>query len=85
MLVQQNSRICMTSHAMPPHVPYAYRPIERSHCHAADRHPAAQVNRAAVAAVEQDGIVFLDEIDKIVVNPVREAQYSVAGSAGIAA
>ena len=29
-----------------------------------------QVNRAAVAAVEQDGIVFLDEIDKIVVNPV---------------
>ena len=29
-----------------------------------------QVSRLAVAAVEQDGIVFLDEIDKIVVNPV---------------
>lgn len=28
----------------------------------------SQVQREAVQAVEQDGIVFIDEIDKIVVN-----------------
>jgi hypothetical protein len=29
---------------------------------------AAQVQREAIQAVEQDGIVFIDEIDKIVVS-----------------
>ena len=32
-----------------------------------------QVTREAIQAVEQDGIVFIDEIDKIVVN--QEIRY----------
>jgi ATP-dependent HslUV protease ATP-binding subunit HslU len=36
------------------------------------------VNRAALDAVEQNGIVFLDEIDKVAPGPTRAAAMSAA-------
>ena len=41
-----------------------------------------QVQREAIQAVEQDGIVFIDEIDKIVVN--QDLRYGVLPDATMA-
>jgi len=55
----------MTSASACPHADAVVAVAAPLHTLTWSRHPP-QVTRDAIAAVEQDGIVFIDEIDKIV-------------------